>query len=467
MKPTVMKRTAQCIFYLLSALLLAHHSSAQDTVQVVTKWLKQNAIPIKHVEAGHGFADLQPLKEILKDVRIVGLGEATHGTREFFTMKHRMLEFLVTEMNFNAFALEASYAACQPINEYVLYGKGDPATVLTGQGYVVWDTEELAEMLNWLRTYNQSVPDEKKVKFYGLDLSNNEIGRKEVLDYLRRVAPGKAAATDSLFRVLAKEEAKWPMQIDSETENTLLQMLPRLQDLIDYLAVNKDRFVSSSSSTEFDQTLQYARVMKQWLMANTTALLPPFIDKGFMRSIYMAENLMYLVDQGGPQAKFVVWEHNGHISRERVFFDGQNNLGYYLRRKYGDGYYALSLEFNEGSFQTRILLPGKVLGDLKVVTVPPAPVGSLPSYLSRTNIGDLILNLRAPVENPVVEQWLHSPQKVYWVGWVYPEESQDFILALAVKAVKREYDGILFINKTTATRPTKNALVTVSKREGF
>lgn len=120
----------------------------QGNEEVIVGWLRQNAIPIQHVEAGNGFADLQPLKHILRDVRIVGLGEATHGTREFFQFKHRLLEFLVTEMDFNTFTLEASYSACQDINEYVLYGEGDRATVLSGQGYIPWDTEEFSEMLD-------------------------------------------------------------------------------------------------------------------------------------------------------------------------------------------------------------------------------------------------------------------------------------------------------------------------------
>src|SRR6266540_48671 len=111
-------------------------NTTDGTEEVVIRWLQQNAIPIQHIEAGHGFADLQPLKTLLQDVKVVGLGETTHGTREFFQFKHRLLEFLVTEMDFTAFAIEASYASCQPINDFVLHGTGDLAAVLTGPGYV-------------------------------------------------------------------------------------------------------------------------------------------------------------------------------------------------------------------------------------------------------------------------------------------------------------------------------------------
>ena len=294
------------LFLLLTSFFLPTASFGQETPpaneQAVLSWIQQNAIPIRHIEAGNGFSDLQPLKEILKDVKIVGLGESTHGTREFFQVKHRLLEFLVTEMEFTAFALEASYAACQPINDYVLTGKGDLATVLTGQGYVVWDTEEMANLIEWLRNYNQTLPAEKKVKFYGLDNSNNAFGRKEILSYISKVAPEKVVATDSLFLLLANAEKKWPMKIDAETEKILLHSMPHLQDLYEFLSSNREEFVKNSSSKEFDQSLKYLGVMKQWVQTNTKALHPPFIDGTIIRSLSMADNLIYLVDQEGPDA---------------------------------------------------------------------------------------------------------------------------------------------------------------------
>jgi hypothetical protein len=75
----------------------------------IISWIKQNALPLKSVKAESGLEDLSPLKNVLKDVQIVGLGEATHGTKEFFQMKHRMLEFLVKEMGFTVLALEFNY----------------------------------------------------------------------------------------------------------------------------------------------------------------------------------------------------------------------------------------------------------------------------------------------------------------------------------------------------------------------
>ncbi|MCI0697826.1 erythromycin esterase family protein [candidate division KSB1 bacterium] len=455
---------------LLVLLCYTHVATAQETEspamqeseKVIIAWLQQNAIPIHHTEAGNGFADLQPLKKMLNNVRIVGLGEATHGTREFFQIKHRLLEFLASEMNFNAFALEASYAACQPINNYVLYGKGDRATVLSGQGYIAWDTEEFSKMLDWLRTYNQSVPDEKKIRFYGVDLWNNGLGRRVVSDYLHKQAPDRGSTTDSLFQVLAKVEAKWPMLMDEEDGKTLEKVLPQLQDLINHLAENKDKYVNGSTLIEFDQVLQYTQVMKQWIMANIAG-------KNSERSKYMAENLRHIVDRERPNAKIIIWEHNEHISgkgkESRSVGDSLINpyLGYYLRKTYADRYYAFGFDFNQGFYRSRALQPGQAPGDLKEGKLPPASVGSLAWYLSRTNIGNMMLDLRTPPGNPVVEQWLKTPQIVHQADWGYQNPSEVYTEV----NIKKHYDGIIFFDKITATRPTTNALEAVSKGERF
>ena len=100
----------------------------QPVVPEVSAWLRENAIPFDTTDPNSDFEDLMPLKPLIGDARIVALGEATHGTHEFFEMKHRMLRFLVEEMGFNIFAMEASWAETNLINDYVRTGQGDPAS---------------------------------------------------------------------------------------------------------------------------------------------------------------------------------------------------------------------------------------------------------------------------------------------------------------------------------------------------
>ncbi|WP_373497224.1 erythromycin esterase family protein [Aquiflexum sp.] len=436
--------------------------AAQENENAIISWIQENAIPINHVEAGNGFEDLQPLKEILKDVKVVGLGEATHGTREFFQIKHRLLEFLLKEMGFTGFAMEASYSACKPINDYVLFGKGDIYEVLTGQGYVPWDTEEMIEMIEWMRAYNENVVEERMVKFYGVDLAYQDIGRKEVLAYLEKVAPEMRSQADSIFKILANEEGKWPIKIDSLSQNIMLHAFPNFQNLMDDLLANKETFIKNSSPYEFDQALQNLRVMRQFMLVNTPGLHPPFMDGGIVRSISMAANLIYLMDQAGPEAKFVIWAHNSHIAKD--VWNGDTIMGYELRKKYGDAYYALSLEMNQGSYQTRTFLPPNLLGDLKSLTIPPAPVVSWPWYLAQANVANILLDFRGASKTPELETWVNAPRNIFLAGWVHEAEPK---LNYTELEMGRLYDGILYIQTTNPSRPTANALKSAAERKGL
>lgn len=114
----------------------------------VRRWLQDNAVPLKGLhpaarEPGHG--DLEPLRGILGDVRVLGMGEATHGTAEFFRLKHLLLRFLVEELGFTALAMEAGTSAAEAVDDYVLHGTGDAAGALAGLGFWTWRTREMLE----------------------------------------------------------------------------------------------------------------------------------------------------------------------------------------------------------------------------------------------------------------------------------------------------------------------------------
>jgi erythromycin esterase-like protein len=127
--------------------------------------LEPTMIPLKTVRAGSGFEDLEPLVPILTGRRIVALGEATHGTREFFQMKHRLLEFLVRRLGFRHYGMELSAPDGEQLDQFI-HGKDvDLDRVL----YWPWATEEVVEMLRWMQRFNASVPPEDQLTFHGID----------------------------------------------------------------------------------------------------------------------------------------------------------------------------------------------------------------------------------------------------------------------------------------------------------
>jgi erythromycin esterase len=452
-----MNATAKCVLlYLIGSLFLADVSVAQDTTAIVTAWLKQNSIPIKYLEAGNGFSDLQPLKKILHGAQVVGLGEATHGTHEFFEMKQRLIEFLVTQMGFTALALESSYSNCQPINDYILTGKGDRAAALTGQGYTAWDTEEFSALLDWLRTYNQKVPDERKVRFYGLDvLTSHGIGREKVLAYIKKYAPEKANSTDSLFDVLADEDEKWPARLN---QTVLQSTFMPLHELMDYFTTNKDKLVASSSSEEWEQAYKYLEVMEDGLFVLLKDLPPAFASQRLRRDEYMAHNLFYIMQKEKKGTKFMVWAHNDHISNN----SGDTSLGYYLHQALGDRYYSIGFQCYEGTFQRREVMPDSFFADFKTDTIR-LKEKSLGWYLKRTDERNLFLDLSNTVSDPVIDKWLDTPIRIVDGGWRYRNASENF----ETGKIKDWYNAILFIDSSTPTHPTKNALARSAERIGF
>ncbi|WP_346929002.1 erythromycin esterase family protein, partial [Clostridium sp.] len=151
---------------LISILCLTACSKVNDNPEV--KALKKSVIPISTVEAGNEFKDLMPLKDILKDKKIVGMGEATHGTSEFFKMKHRFFEFLVEEMGYRVFAMECDGGGGQVVNDYILKGEGNLEDSLDGLG--LYRTEEVKNMIKWMKEYNDDPSHKEKIKFYGFDM---------------------------------------------------------------------------------------------------------------------------------------------------------------------------------------------------------------------------------------------------------------------------------------------------------
>lgn len=419
-------------FLLVCVTLLQRPLSAQDSA--VVAWIRESGIPLRTLDAGSGFADLAPLKTILNDARIVGLGESTHGTSEFQRVKHRLLEFLVKEMGFTVFTMEAAYSDAQPMNDYVLHGKGNRADVLSKIGYIAWDTEEFSAMVDWMREYNRTVPESKKVRFYGVDLFRNSVGRAKVLAAVREVLPAAVATTDSLFRTLAEQERRFPRW---DTTVFAAARAP-LDTLESQLETRRHAAPAVLTPAEWDEIIQSVNVMRQ------EAVLKH-------RDQYMAQNLMYVIDHEAPGTKFVQWSHDDHVTKDSL------SLGYFMRRRFGDAYYAVGLYFNQGTYLTRSIKP---LGDFQIKTQRAAE-GSLEWFLAHAGLPCFFLDLRAPSGKPPVDEWMRTRHEAFFGSWGSEYEPNDTV------KVHEWYDGLLFVSESTPTHPTSNARSIVARKESF
>ena len=458
-------KTFHATFVLIGILLNLNPAiSAQEKpaqVEAVTKWLTDSAIPVSSIEAGSGFADLQPLKKVFQGVRIVGLGEATHGTREFFKFKHRILEFLVKEMNFRVLALETGYSSSTGVNDYVLGRSNGGAKALENQGFWVWDTEEMRDMLDWLRSYNASVPIHKKVKVVGFDVHYNEPGKQKILAYLKRVAPERVADTEDFFKSEIEKLVETAFFTKNKQERVevlakVAEARAKYNELLGFLTLNEIRFASQTSAADFSQIHDYARVLAQ--LADTYDR-PLDEAGGALRDYYMAENIKRLVAAEPPGTRIIVWAHNQHISMGRES-EKYPYMGFHLRRFLGDAYYALGFSFDQGSFQARDFSP-QANREVMQFTVSPAPAGSVDWYFARAGIKSYFIDLRHPTKSDTVAQWLTTPHPMRLIGSYYNAQAEkNYFIPVRLK---QEFDGIAFFDKVTRAHPNpsvKNVAIT-------
>lgn len=443
-------------------LLLLSLAATQETKQVeaVRSWLAKHAVPMKNLEGNSNLDDLLPLEKILKNVRVVGLGEATHGTREFFQAKNRVIEFLVTRMGFNIVSIEASAPACMNINDYVVEGEGDPAKALASQGFSQLDTEDELALLEWLRRHNRALPEARRVRFVGFDMQGGyQYAINAILELLRKGAPDQIAAASQALAAL-KEQSDRPMPIASESPEDKARDASRLEAMYSFLSANREKLIRETSRWDYDAALLDARVLVegaqfQIAMAKRKEKAALFAAVG-LRDVYMAENIGIELKMMGPGARIIASGHNGHIQAGPwgAGIPGMPGaripaMGEFLRKTYGEAYYAIGTDFDRGSFQA-LGQSGKGM-ELQEFTLPPAPEGSLAWYMKAAG-ESYFANLRSAPRRGPVANWLTNPIPMTVVTGAFTnghkrEEVEEPVV------LKQFFDGLIFVEKTTRSRP--------------
>jgi len=403
-------------------------------------WLRTHALPLETVEPydGDDFGDLMPLKDLIGDARIVALGEATHGTHEFFTMKHRMVRFLVQEMGFNVFAIEDNWTEATFVNDYVLYGEGDATTaVLKGINYWTWRTEEVRDMVAWMRRHNESPGASPLVSFHGFDVNKEQtLAIDNVVRFLEDVDPPSAAEAGANYECFYAEDVdSWYPEVSRSAQD---ECRAGLQAVMDVLLANQERYIALSSPEAYEVAVQSARVV---LQAEDVFGQ----DDPQARDRHMAENARWLLDQAGSEAKIILWAHNAHVSgADPEECEDCLGMGHHLRQVYGDNLVIFGFAFNEG--QVTAIGPD---WELTAHPVSPAPPETFEWYAHNTGLPAFILNLRGLGADEPGAAWLTQPLLFRSVGSMYdPTVPEEWFCEYNLP---RAFDAIIYVDQTTAT----------------
>ena len=414
-------------------------------------WLGQQAAPLKRVDATPkgaqpDYSDLAAFRRISGSAQLIALGESTHGTSEFFRIKHRLLEYAVKEMGVSVFAVEANQLAVEQINRYVLFGEGDARTAIKVM-FKVWNTEEMLALIEWLRAYNLENPG-RKVEFVGFDMQDPQLPIDSLLAFLAGYAPELLPPIDSLLSPYreAWRQQYYPAGPDSVRQN----WADHVNQAWQLVSTQKEAWLRQakhhSEKNRVEWAIQNARVIHQ---SARSALAQDIAS----RDEAMAENIGWLLARRPPGGRMVIWAHDSHISRGESpdplydCFQGES-MGAQLAKQYGGNYRAFGLSTYAGTYSATLNFKSR---DMVPVEAFPSPAGSLDEALHRIKqekqTAGLILDLRPAQAQPQEYQWLLAPRPIRFIGYMAADYGYE-----AKIAVPYQFDGLIFIDETSYSR---------------
>ncbi|MCH9649713.1 MAG: erythromycin esterase family protein [Deltaproteobacteria bacterium] len=202
-RPSLGRRIGAWIIVLLVS--SASGLPAQDSSSPEPQWLAANAHILTSTEPGEPTEDLGFLEDFLGPARVFAVGEGTHGTREFYRLKHRLFQYLAQHQGYKVFALESGFAESEPLNAFIQGGEGDPRELLAGLGQKIWNIEAFLDLVVWMREEN--LRRDAGLRFVGFDMKFSQQAMEDILAALKPLAPPLATRVAASYRPLEDIEA--------------------------------------------------------------------------------------------------------------------------------------------------------------------------------------------------------------------------------------------------------------------
>ncbi len=413
----------------------------------------------------HG--DYDPLLEMIGDAPIVMLGEATHGTYEFYRERAHITRRLIEEKGFTAVAIEADWPDAYRVNRYVR-GAGDDSTpeqALAGFKRFptwMWRNTVMVDFVAWLRDHNaQLPPGAKKIGFYGLDLYSLFTSIEEVLQYLDRTDP--EAARRARERYACFEHFNQDSQfygyatsigLSESCEQAVQMQLHEFQARIS--AHRKSGQADDDfADAEFFHAQQNARLVMNAEQYYRTMFYGR-VRSWNLRDRHMAETLdalaQHLTNTSGTPARMVVWAHNSHIGDARATELGRHGewtVGQLARERYGNDAVLIGFTTYSGS----VTAASEWDGPAELKSVRPGLPGSYEKAFHDTGLSTFILPLR---DNPVAGNAQFSERLERAIGVIYLPQSERQSHYFDA-SLSRQFDAIIHIDDTHAIEPLERS----------
>ena len=394
--------------------------------------------------------DLGPLVDRIGDARVVLLGEASHGTHEFYTWRAELSKRLILEKGFDFIAVEGDWPDCYRVNRFI---KGYPRTPgSAGEAFDtfrrwptwMWANEEVLELADWLRRGNAARREEERVGFYGLDVYSLWDSLDEVLRYVRARSPENLETARRALRCFEpygedeQEYARATLFVPNSCEEEVVRLLSELR--AGPARADGDgrdgRFVAEQNALVVKNAETYYRTM---VRADS--------ESWNVRDRHMAETLDRLLEHHGPTSRAIVWEHNTHVGDARftdMASEAMVNVGQLARERYGEANVVL---VGFGSHRGSVIAGREWGATPEVMRVPPGREDSWEDLLHTIEPADKLLVFdRSP--GPEMLQ----PRGHRAIGVVYRPE-YEHLGNYVPTVLPRRYDAFLFLDRTHALQP--------------
>ncbi len=413
---------------------VAVENSGQSIQKNIVKSIQSQAYPLKTIEPSKSFEDLKPLKKMIGSAQYVGLGENTHGSSEIFTMKFRLVKYLVTEMGFTNFTMEEDWGNGLKLNEYIQTGKGNPREFLN----LLYPTDEIIAMIEWMKDYNANPSNKKKIQFIGLDLKELDQGCfNRVIDYVRLHRPDLLAEVEENYKELSAFNGGLQeyMDLAPEIKEKFKANAERVARLL------KDENKQSNTEIVSPEYI-WAKATASAIEKFTTMLIPndyPSMLK--LHEQYLADHAMWAQETLG--GKTMVWGHNIHIAKgiidEKLY---PYAAGQFLKERLDNNYVTIGSTTTEGNFTLYSEYDPSTGGKITTREIP-QNINSFNYTLGKVPYNMFLLDNRHL--RGQAEKWVKAKRPLLSIGGqIFPNESVYFD-----KSLLEQFDIIFHIRKTS------------------
>ena len=421
-------------------------------VDRVTALLQETVHPLHGVQT-----DYDPLMDLVGDARVVLLGEATHGTREFYRARAHITRRLIQDKGFTAVAVEADWPDAYRVNRYVL-GRSRDADGVAALGDFkrfpiwMWRNREVLNFVTWLRAHNDGQPAASKVGFYGLDLYSLHASMEAVLGYLEGIDPESARRARSRYACFdhyGEDTQSYGYAAGFGLTKTCEdEVVAQLQDMhrrgAEYL--RRDGFVAED---EFFFAEQNARLVKN-AERYYRSMFQGRASSWNVRDQHMDETLNALVahlSRRHSQAKIVVWEHNSHLGDARATQMGESgelNVGQLVRERYGRE--AVLIGFS--TYRGTVTAASDWDGPIERKVVQPALADSYEALFHQVGIPRFLLTWK---DSRVVDE-LRDRRLERAIGVIYLPRTER-VSHYFYATLPAQFDAVLHFDETHAVEP--------------